>query len=1301
MVCAMLLSLMPFPASANGETKVWLDKDVTVTAGDNATLDLHLENNPGLYALNLYVNYTETLTGSGAPSLDKDKSGAATVWKEFKDAQQAAAGSYTFQESKRQDSANSRMALSFVVNPPDEEGYPEVPWTTNGVIASIPFKASENITEAVEAELTILVTSATGEGSEKVTVASDTCKVRIQPKEATPPATAPKVWLDKDVTVTAGDNATLDLHLENNPGLYALNLYVNYTETLTGSGAPSLDKDKSGAATVWKEFKDAQQAAAGSYTFQESKRQDSANSRMALSFVVNPPDEEGYPEVPWTTNGVIASIPFKASENITEAVEAELTILVTSATGEGSEKVTVASETCTVRIQPKSDDTFAITTVASPTEGGEVKTDPTTSAKENASVTVTVTPKTGYNVTAVTAKGTEDSAAVEVTKVNDTAYTFTMPAKPVTVEATFEQPQPHSITYPKDVEGGKVEVSAESAVAGTDITLTVTSNPGYGINALKWNDNVIPTPYTFPYTFEMPDEDVTISVSFPKEGYNINYTLTPENGGRVVSRINGESVNTATVGDKVTLTPQAAENFEYVDGSLKVTGETSGDIALTNNEFTMPAENVTVTATFKEKVTEPYIITYPEETEGGAVSGPKEAYEGDPVKLTVTPDEGYDIQLVTLNQAPLAAPYEFDMPAYNVTVDAQFVKHPYNIAYTLDPEEGGSVNVPETAVFDEEVTVNLDVADGYRPLEVTVDGEKVEDVNGVVTFTMPKNDVEVNVTFAKLYNIKYVASPTNGGSVKDGSTEAVLGEEIELTATANEDADYDFVEFTVVGDESEKPVEVKDGNKFVMPEENVTVTAWFTQPTRTIDSVATPAEGGAVKTDPTSAKKGSAVKVTVTPKAGYSVEKVTMNGEELTQAADGTYVFTMPAKPVTVEATFAPKTYNITYTSDPAAGGSVTGSTQAQAGEEVIARLTVNDGYTPSVTVDGAKVEDVNGAVTFTMPDHDVTVQATFTRQQATVTLVTNDGQKVDPLYVTTGEKIAKLGDRIWNNHTFAGWYADAEYKTEFDFDAPITGDTTIYAKWTVTVTFDANGGAFGEAETTEVQATVGNPIVPPEEKPTRNGYEFTAWLTEKKDAPTPEDAFDFSVPARDPVTIYAGWLKGAISVTYSTIGNGKIDGPTAVRPGDEITVKASPSGDYAFSSWNITSDVADIFNDVDRDPAEQPIPEYTFTVPENATSVTVEATFIPTKCYIATSVYGSYDTPEVWTLRRFRDDVLGETWYGRLFIKAYYATSPTLVHWFGDAEWFQNFWRDKLDTLVDNLQEDGFESTPYQDKDW
>ena len=85
--------------------------------------------------------------------------------------------------------------------------------------------------------------------------------------------------------------------------------------------------------------------------------------------------------------------------------------------------------------------------------------------------------------------------------------------------------------------------------------------------------------------------------------------------------------------------------------------------------------------------------------------------------------------------------------------------------------------------------------------------------------------------------------------------------------------------------------------------------------------------------------------------------------------------------------------------------------------------------------------------------------------------------------------------------------------------------------------------------------------------------------------------------------------------------------------------------------------------------------------------------------CYVATAVYGSYDCPEVWTLRRYRDYKLAENWYGRLFIRIYYAVSPTVVKWFGKTAWFNHFWREKLDYMVENLQEKGFASSPYEDK--
>ena len=86
--------------------------------------------------------------------------------------------------------------------------------------------------------------------------------------------------------------------------------------------------------------------------------------------------------------------------------------------------------------------------------------------------------------------------------------------------------------------------------------------------------------------------------------------------------------------------------------------------------------------------------------------------------------------------------------------------------------------------------------------------------------------------------------------------------------------------------------------------------------------------------------------------------------------------------------------------------------------------------------------------------------------------------------------------------------------------------------------------------------------------------------------------------------------------------------------------------------------------------------------------------------CYIATCVYGSYDCPEVWTLRRFRDYTLASTWFGKLFIKYYYAISPTLVKWFGETKWFQSFWKAKLDKLVFRLNSKGIENTAYTDRD-
>jgi hypothetical protein len=82
--------------------------------------------------------------------------------------------------------------------------------------------------------------------------------------------------------------------------------------------------------------------------------------------------------------------------------------------------------------------------------------------------------------------------------------------------------------------------------------------------------------------------------------------------------------------------------------------------------------------------------------------------------------------------------------------------------------------------------------------------------------------------------------------------------------------------------------------------------------------------------------------------------------------------------------------------------------------------------------------------------------------------------------------------------------------------------------------------------------------------------------------------------------------------------------------------------------------------------------------------------------CYVATAVYGSYDCPQVWVLRRYRDEYLAKRRLGRLFIKAYYATSPKAVAMFGKTKWFNKLWRKILDKKVRSLEEKGFDNKPY-----
>lgn len=84
--------------------------------------------------------------------------------------------------------------------------------------------------------------------------------------------------------------------------------------------------------------------------------------------------------------------------------------------------------------------------------------------------------------------------------------------------------------------------------------------------------------------------------------------------------------------------------------------------------------------------------------------------------------------------------------------------------------------------------------------------------------------------------------------------------------------------------------------------------------------------------------------------------------------------------------------------------------------------------------------------------------------------------------------------------------------------------------------------------------------------------------------------------------------------------------------------------------------------------------------------------------CYVATCIYGSYDCPQVWTLRRYRDEVLEQSWVGRMFVTLYYAISPIIVRCVGNTQLFNYLLRPILDKKVKKLNDKGFQSTRYYD---
>lgn len=160
---------------------------------------------------------------------------------------------------------------------------------------------------------------------------------------------------------------------------------------------------------------------------------------------------------------------------------------------------------------------------------------------------------------------------------------------------------------------------------------------------------------------------------------------------------------------------------------------------------------------------------------------------------------------------------------------------------------------------------------------------------------------------------------------------------------------------------------------------------------------------GTVTPSATSLAADETFTVTATPNVGYELDTVTVkdaSNNEIKPNTNGSY--TMPASNVTVSATFKVKTdakYSVTYTA-PTGEGVVDSSinpkdTTLAADTPVTVTVTVNEGYTASLAVDGATVTTSTSGntytFTFSMPPKAITVAPKVTKAgENTGTLIPN-----------------------------------------------------------------------------------------------------------------------------------------------------------------------------------------------------------------------------------------------------------------------------------------------------------------------
>ena len=465
---------------------------------------------------------------------------------------------------------------------------------------------------------------------------------------------------------------------------------------------------------------------------------------------------------------------------------------------------------------------------------------------------------------------------------------------------------------------------------------------------------------------------------------------------------------------------------------------------------------------------------------------------------------------------------------------------------------------------------NFAAATGYHIVNVTVNGTAYNEIPQWLTEYITEAQY-ITVTFA-LNEYDITTTAHGNGSVSDG-----------VHVVYDPESSYTFTATPAVGSHISQILRNNEALEISDPEATYTETispvlsdynyvAFFAANIYTV--TASCGENGTI--DPYGAQSfeyGETPTFTVTPNAGYAIEHVYVDGEEV-ELTNNAYTFAALTANHTISATFTADNYTITATAGNNGSIDPDGENVVMAGSTVVYTITPATGYEiEDVTVDGQSVGAVS-TYTFENVAANHTIAATFSALQFTITATAGANGTINPSGVQTVTYGATPTFTVAANPGYDIDYVLVDGQNVTLTNGAYTFDTVkanheIFAAfkiktYTITVTDPANGTI-----TPNGTITVNHGATPTFTVTPATGYDVTAITVNGNNVianatATVMGAYTYTFPAVTANrTLTATMTKKQFTITATAGDHGTITGPATVNYGDNATYTIAASEGY------------------------------------------------------------------------------------------------------------------------------------------